>query len=172
MNLETPELLKIEYLREKSRAQSFQIDNDMKLNANWSLRLSYKNDQTLVVYDGQEKLLPLLKTDKFLANLYWVSTEEKWRFSTTLLVNGRARIPNMSLASESFSPWYPIVHAQINYVPNDRMDFYIGSENIFAYNQYDRIQSFENTNLKSFDAGLIWGPMDVRRMYVGGKISF
>lgn len=172
MNLETPELLKIEYLREKSRAQSFQIDNDMKLNANWSLRLSYKNDQTLVVYDGQEKLLPLLKTDKFLANLYWVSKEEKWRFSTTLLVNGRARIPNMSLASESFSPWYPILHAQINYVPNDRMDFYIGSENIFAYNQYDRIQSFENTNLKSFDAGLIWGPMDVRRMYVGGKISF
>jgi outer membrane receptor for ferrienterochelin and colicins len=172
MNLETPEQLKIEFLKEKSRAQSFQIDNDMKINANWSLRLSYKNDQTLVVYDGQEKLLPLLKTDKFLANLYWVSTKEKWRFSTTLLVNGRARIPTMSLASENFSPWYPIVHAQINYVPNDRIDFYIGSENIFAYNQYDRIQSFENTNLKSFDAGMIWGPMDVRRMYIGGKLRF
>lgn len=172
MNLETPEELKIEYLKEKSRAQSFQIDNDMKLNKNWSLRLSYKNDQTLVVYDGQEKLLPLLKTDKFLANLYWVADKEKWRFSTTLLVNGRARIPNMSLASESFSPWYPIVHAQLNYVPNDRMDFYIGSENIFAYNQYDRIQSFENTSLKSFDAGMIWGPMDVRRMYIGGKLRF
>ena len=172
MNLETPERLKIEYLQEKSRAQSFQIDHDLKINANWSLRLSYKNDQTLVVYDGQEKLLSLLKTDKFLANLYWVSTKEKWRFSTTLLVNGRARIPNMSLASENFSPWYPIVHAQINYVPNDRMDFYIGSENIFAYNQYDRIQSFENTNLKSFDAGMIWGPMDVRRMYIGGKVRF
>ena len=172
MNLETPELLKIEYLQEKSRAQSFQIDHDLKINANWSLKLSYKNDQTLVVYDGQEKLLPLLKTDKFLANLYWVSTKEKWRFSTTLLVNGRARIPNMSLASDNFSPWYPIVHAQINYVPNDHMDFYIGSENIFAYNQYDRIQSFENTNLKSFDAGMIWGPMDVRRMYIGGKVRF
>lgn len=172
LNLETPELLKIEYLKEKSRAQSFQIDNDMKIDKNWSLRLSYKNDQTLVVYDGQEKLLPLLKTDKFLANLYWVSTEEKWRFSTTLLVNGRARIPNMSLTPENFSPWYPIVHAQINYIPNDRMDFYIGSENIFAFNQYDRIQSFENTNLKSFDAGMIWGPMDIRRMYIGGKLRF
>lgn len=172
MNLETPELLKIEYLKDKSRAQSFQIDNDLKINRNWSLRLSYKNDQTLVVYDGTEKLLPLLKTDKFLANLYWVSNKEKWRFSSTLLVNGPARIPNMSLASESFSPWYPIVHAQINYVPNDRMDFYIGSENIFAFNQYNRIQSFENTSLSTFDAGMIWGPMDVRRMYIGGKIRF
>ena len=172
LNLETPELLKIEYLKDKSRAQSFQLDHDTKINKNWSLRLSYKNDQTLVVYDGDQKLLPLLKTDKFLANIYWVSTQERWRFSTTFLVNGRARIPNMSLRGESYSPYFPIMHAQLNYVPNDRMDFYIGSENIFAYNQMDRIQSFQNAELKSFDAGMIWGPMDVRRMYIGGKISF
>ena len=52
------------------------------------------------------------------------------------------------------------------------MDFYIGSENIFAYSQYDRILQFDNTTHPDFDAGMIWGPMDVRRMYVGGKVSF
>lgn len=172
MNLETPELLKIEYLKDNSRAQSFQIDNDIQLSKNFNLRLSYKNDQTIVLYDGVQKMLPLLKTDKYLANLYWVATNQKWRVSTTLLVNGSARIPRMTYSNEQYSPVYPIVHAQLNYVPNNKMDFYIGSENIFAYNQYSRIQSFQNPNLKSFDAGMIWGPMDVRRMYIGGKVTF
>lgn len=172
LNLETPELLKIEYLKDNSRAQSFQIDHDTKLTSNWSLRLSYKNDQTIVAYDGIQKMLPLLKSDKFLANLSWISNQKKWRFSSTLLVNGQSRIPASNLNIERNSPWYPIVHGQINYVPNDRMDFYIGSENILNYSQFDRIQSYQDVSASSFDAGMIWGPMDVRRMYIGGKMRF
>ena len=172
LNVEDPETLRLEYIRDQSRAQSFQIDNDLKLNRNWSLRLSYKNDQTTVTYDGVSKQLPLFKNDKFLANLYWVSNNDVWRVSTTLLVNGSARIPRLSNSLESYSPAYPIVHCQLNFVPSKRMDFYIGSENIFSYAQQDRIRFFENTENRGFDAGMIWGPLDVRRMYVGGKINF
>ena len=150
----------------------FQINNNIDLTDNLSLRLAYKNDQAIISYDGEQKIQPLMKTDKFLANLYWTSNNDMWRFSTTLLVNGRARLPKMTLSEESQSPFYPILHAQINFVPSDNMDFYIGSENIFSYSQFDRIQSYENPNLSSFDAGMIWGPMDIRRTYIGGKITF
>lgn len=172
LNVENPDFLKLEYIRNNSRAQSFQIDNDMKLNKNWSLRLSYKNDQTTVLYDSIQKQLPLLKNDKFLANLYWVSTNDKWRVSTTLLINGAARIPKFGSSAESYSPTYPIVHTQLNFVPSKKVDIYIGSENIFSYAQQDRIRFFNDTENKSFDASMIWGPLDVRRMYIGGKFSF
>jgi outer membrane receptor for ferrienterochelin and colicins len=172
LNVENPRELKLEYLTNNSRAQSFQIDNQFQFNQNWSLKLSYKNDQTISLFDNEQKNIPLLKNDKYLANLYWVSTKEKYRVSTTLLVNGSARLPKSSLNSELYSPTYPIVHLQFNYVPTKKMDFYIGAENIFAYQQYDRILQFNETDHPDFDAGMIWGPMDVRRMYVGGKVSF
>lgn len=172
LNVENPRELKLEYLTDNSRAQSFQIDNQIQFNQNWSLKLSYKNDQTIALFNDEQKNIPLLKNDKYLANLYWISTKEKFRVSTTLLVNGSARLPRTITGAEYYSPIYPIVHMQLNYVPTKNMDFYIGSENIFAYQQYDRILQFDNTDHADFDAGMIWGPMDVRRMYVGGKVSF
>lgn len=172
INVENPRELRLEYLAENSRAQSFQVDNQFQFSKNWSLKLSYKNDQTIAQFDDDQKNIPLLKNDKYLANLYWTSTKEKFRVSTTLLVNGSARLPKSTTTAESYSPTYPIVHMQLNYVPTKNMDFYIGSENIFAYSQYDRILQFDNTTHPDFDAGMIWGPMDVRRMYVGGKVSF
>jgi len=172
INVETPQLLKIEYMANNSRAQSFQLENQFVFSKNWSLKLSYKNDQNIALLSGNQKNIPLLKNDKFLANLYWTSNKEKFRISTTLLINGSARLPQSSLQAETYSPTYPIVHAQLNYVPNPKMDFYVGSENIFAYNQSMRIFQYDNTQSPNFDAGMIWGPMDVRRMYVGGKLSF
>jgi outer membrane receptor for ferrienterochelin and colicins len=172
LNIENPRELKLEYINENSRAQSFQIDNQIQLTQNWSLKLSYKNDQTIASFDTEQKNIPLLKNDKYLANLYWVSTKEKYSISTTLLINGSARLPKSTTNAESYSPTYPILHFQFNYVPTKKMDFYIGAENIFAYQQYDRIIQYDNTAHPDYDAGMIWGPMDVRRMYIGGKLSF
>lgn len=172
LNAETPELLKLEYIQDQSRAQSFQVETDLQFTPNWSLRLSYKNDQTVANFDGEMKNIPLLKNDKYLANLYYTASNQKWRFSTTLLLNGSSRIPSLTGRSENYSPFYPVLHAQINYLPNKKMDFYIGAENITSYNQSDRIYFANNVENKSFDAGMIWGPMDLRRMYVGGKITF
>lgn len=171
INVETPELLKVEYLKDQSRAQSFQVDANLKFPKGFALRLSYKNDRTSAFFDGNEKLIPLLKNDKYLANFYWADIHDKWRFSTTFLVNGPARIPALTGRSESYSPYFFTTHAQVNYTPTKKMDIYIGAENIFSYTQEDRIYLWQNTASSAFDAGMIWGPMDVRRMYVGAKVK-
>jgi outer membrane receptor for ferrienterochelin and colicin len=172
INIETPELLKLEYLKDGSRAQSFQIELEMKLPKKWQLRISYKNDQTIANFDGVQKQIPLLKQDKFLTNISWTSPNDKWKASGTFLAFGSSRIPILTTSQESESPIYTTTHAQINYVPSKKFDFYIGSENIFSFAQQDRIQNYWNPEQPSFDAGMIWGPMDIRRLYVGAKFNF
>jgi outer membrane cobalamin receptor len=170
-DLESPSQLKIFYLKDQSRAQSIQIDNQFTFSKQVQLKLSYKNDQAQAIYGGEQKSIPLLKNDKFLANLSLSTSNEKWRMSTTLLVNGPARIPNTNSLMESQSPWHVLLHHQFNFIPNEKFDIYIGAENIFNYMQMNRIIMSSNPNDARFDGGMIWGPMDGRRMYIGAKFS-
>lgn len=168
-NLENEGKLDINYSNQESRAQNIQIENIFNFTKNISLKLSYKNDVNAAYYDNIQKSMPLIKTDKFLSNLTITSTNQKWRFSNTILVNGPTRIPNLSMGN--YSPWHPIVHGQLNFIPNKNFDIYIGSENIFSFTQQYRIVQYENPNSPQFDASMIWGPLDYRRLYIGFKYS-
>jgi outer membrane receptor for ferrienterochelin and colicins len=64
-----------------------------------------------------------------------------------------------------------LLHHQFNFIPNEKFDIYIGAENIFNYMQMNRIIMSSNPNDARFDGGMIWGPMDGRRMYIGAKFS-
>jgi hypothetical protein len=170
-DIESPTQLKLFYLQDQSRAQSLQVENTFNFSKQVQLKLSYKNDQAYAIYSGEQKAIPLLKNDKFLANLTVATQNQKWRMSTTLLLNGPARIPNTNGLMESQSPWHVLLHHQFNFIPNETFDMYIGAENIFNFMQHNRILMSANPNDARFDGGMIWGPMDGRRMYIGAKFS-
>jgi hypothetical protein len=67
------------------------------------------------------------------------------------------------------SPWFALWHSQINFIPSEKFDIYLGAENIFNYMQQNRIVSWQNSADSRFDGGIIWGPMDGRRIYIGAK---
>lgn len=170
-DIESPTQLKLFYLQDQSRAQSLQVENTFNFSKQVQLKLSYKNDQAHAIYSGEQKAIPFLKNDKFLANLTVATHNQKWRMSTTLLLNGPGRIPNTNGLMESQSPWHVLLHHQFNFIPNETFDMYIGAENIFNFMQHNRILMSANPNDARFDGGMIWGPMDGRRMYIGAKFS-
>ena len=168
-NVEEPQLLTASYLKDNSKAQNIQFENIIYFNDFINLKLSYRSDYTTAIFNGEKKMVPLIKTDKFLANLSMNSSNQKWRWSNTILLNGPSRIPNTGNVMPQNSPWFAMWHSQINFIPSEKFDIYLGAENIFNYMQQNRIVSWQNSSDSRFDGGMIWGPMDGRRIYIGAK---
>jgi hypothetical protein len=134
-------------------------------------------------YDVQSKFLndeysqqPLNPVHRVFGNLEWQVTP-KWNVDYTLVWNGSARIPELNqhpdeykreLASNSFF----VHHAQVKWTATKNWEAYIGTENLFNFQQPNPIVSSDDPFNEFFDASLIWGPIFGRMIYGGFRFEF
>lgn len=168
VDMETPRIVEFYNLTGQSYANSFQIQFDYELVHNLNMRLAYRYYDIKTTYGNTLKEKPLIPAHRAFANIGY-ATKNNWKFDYTIQWVGQKRIPirDNGKIAEQYSKAYIQMNAQITKVVNDRLDIYIGSENMTNFMQDDAIINPNNPFGQDFDAGMIWGPMMGRDVYVG-----
>ena len=114
---------------------------------------------------------PLISQHRGFINLGY-ETRKDWKFDFTLNRQGKKRIPDLSsnpeeYRLEKYSPAYFLVNAQISKTWKEKLEVYLGVENLFDFKQEDPILSSEDPFSPYFDSSLIWGPIFGRNIYFG-----
>ncbi len=115
---------------------------------------------------------PLVSRYKTLLNLQYATPLRRWVFDVTAQYNGPSRVPTTTgdLADSYMSPAYPMFFAQISKRIN-RIEIYLGCENIANYKQENPILGAENPFSTDFNSSLVWGPLMGRKFYAGFRFN-
>ena len=112
---------------------------------------------------------PYVSKYKGLLTLSYATRFDKWMFDFTLQMNGKSRLPNISMTNpvyDNYSPAYLFMLGQITR-KFKHFDIYAGSENIGDYMQHNPIMGANKPFSNDFDASMIWGPIMGRMFYMG-----
>lgn len=148
-----------------SHSLNFQLDYELihKLNLRWAYRyLDVKS-----TFDGVLKERPLIAKDRAFFNANY-ETRNKWKLNYTLQWISTKRLPVSSVYAEKGSPSYFQMNAQLNKsFMADKLELYIGAENLTNYMQKPLILLADQPNDPGFDASQVWGPVMGRNIYIG-----
>ncbi|REJ81382.1 MAG: TonB-dependent receptor [Bacteroidetes bacterium] len=156
----------------QSFANSFQATFNISLMHNLELRLAYKSDDVKITYKGQGLIRkPLVAKERALMNLAFKTGNDLWKLDYTLIMEGKKRLPLTFEDAEigalpDYSPQFYIMHLQLTKVFR-KFEIYGGVENLLDYTQDNPVINPQNPFSTDFDASVIWGPIDGRRVYAG-----
>jgi outer membrane receptor for ferrienterochelin and colicins len=160
-----------------SFANSFQAQFDYELVRKLDIRLAYRWYDVKSTYGGVLKEKPLLAAHRAFANIGY-ETRTKWKFDYTVVWNSSKRLPALHshipgvAAAESRSPDFTQMNAQISKSWNDKIEVYLGGENLTNYMQHDPVLGAANPYGEGFDASMVWGPVMGRNVYAGLRYKF
>ncbi|HLO69659.1 MAG TPA: TonB-dependent receptor [Flavipsychrobacter sp.] len=155
-----------------SFANSLQAQADYELIHNLDLRLAYRWYDVRTSYGNTLKERPLVAAHRAFANIGY-ETRNKWKFDYTVQWIGSKRIPSLhshhggGVTTESYSPSFWQMNAQISKSWNDKLEVYLGGENLTNYMMHDPIVGAGNPYNVGFDASMIWGPIMGANIYGG-----
>lgn len=175
VDVEAPDFVKFYNLNGSSFAHSFQTQLDYEPIRNFDVRLAYRWYDVQTTYSGILKQRPLVAKHRAFVNLGY-ETNNTWRFDYTMNWVGAKRIPSVyndagaQIASEQ-SPSYVQMNAQISKTWNEKLELYIGGENLTNYLQPSPIIGAANPFSGPFDASMVWGPVMGRNIYAGLRLK-
>ncbi|MGN6567951.1 MAG: TonB-dependent receptor, partial [Flavipsychrobacter sp.] len=119
-------------------------------------------------YGSTLKERPLMPKNRAFMNLDY-ATKHNWKFDYTIQWIGQKRIPALDNGnmSETYSPSYIQMNAQISKTLNRSWEVYLGGENLTNYMQRDAIVAADSPFSENFDASMIWGPVMGLNVYGG-----
>jgi outer membrane receptor protein involved in Fe transport len=163
-------------LNGQSFSNSFQAQIDYELINRLDVRVAYRWFDVKTDYSSGLLQKPMVSKHRAFINLAY-ETKNHWKMDYTLNWQGKKRIPStLSNPTEfqmaPFSPDFFLMNAQISKVWNEKLDIYLGAENLLNYTQSNPILSAENPQSDYFDASLIWGPIYGRKIYLGLRYTF
>jgi outer membrane receptor for ferrienterochelin and colicin len=169
---EYPRFVRFYNLKGVSYAHSFQIQLDHELLHHLDIRIAYRYYNVMTTYEDSSKLKekPLIPAHRAFINLDY-EAPKGWKFTYTIQWIGEKRL----FAADSshhgyytrFSPAYYQMNAQITKMVNDKLDLYLGGENLTNYMQHGDIIKASAPFSSDFDASQIWGPIMGINIYVG-----
>ena len=179
-DLEDPRNLSFYNLKGKAFANSFQAEVNLVPVRRFELKLAYRLfdvKQTVENIYDQQILLPkaMVSRDRILFNAGYALPYDKWKFDFTMQWNGKRRIPYMGnvaghhipeTLSPTMAPSFYNFNAQITRT-FPKWDIYLGGENLANFTQHNPIMGANEPFGQQFDAGMAWGPVIGRMIYVG-----
>jgi outer membrane receptor for ferrienterochelin and colicins len=103
-------------------------------------------------------------------------TFNQWRL--TMDISGRVVGPQQlpeypeAFGKERKSPWYALTNIQFTHKLRRNWDLYTGVKNVFDYTQPSPLIDPENPFGDNFDTAYAYGPLQVRRFFIGMRWSF
>ncbi|MEL6842462.1 MAG: TonB-dependent receptor, partial [Bacteroidota bacterium] len=99
-------------------------------------------------------------------------TRNYWKFDYTFNWESSKRIPFTSrnpgpLRLGQLSPAFFLMNAQISKTWREKLDVYLGGENLLNFVQEDPILASNDPFGRFFDSSLVWGPIYGRNVYIG-----
>lgn len=155
-----------------SFANSLQTQFDYELIHNLDLRLAYRWYDVRTSYGNNLKERPLVAAHRAFANVGY-ETRNNWKFDYTVQWISSKRLPSMhnhhgtGVTAESYSPSFWQMNAQISKSWNDKLEVYLGGENITNFMMHDPIVGAKDPYAVGFDASMIWGPIMGANYYAG-----
>lgn len=181
-DMEHPEYLYFYSSTGKAFANAFQMEYNWVPSDRWEAKLAYRfldSKQTMGMPFDEEVLLPVMfqSPSRVLFNVGYALPYDKWKFDATLSWNSKGRIPTTDLSYDhtsyvdmpfTESPDFINLHAQVsrNFV---NWEWYIGGENLTNFRQLNPIVDADNPFGNRFDAGMNWGPIVGRIIYIGTR---
>ena len=166
-----PQEVHIYQLQGLSYANSFQAEFNYDILKNLSLRTAWKDYDVKIAYKGELENRVFVPRQRFLTTMSYYTKYKKWIFDATALWFGSSSIPGTELNPVEYrmpgnSPKYWVFHCQVtrNF---KKWSIYAGSENVLDYRQKNPIVSADQPFGQYFDASMVWGPVDGRRIYAG-----
>jgi outer membrane receptor for ferrienterochelin and colicin len=159
----------------ESFSNSLQIDLIAELTENLVISTAYRFNEVKMTTNGELLDKPFQSFHKGFFNTSFTTSDEGWVFDATVEYNGRGRIPMTShnpakyQMSESFDPFF-MVHGQIT-KRIDKIEIYIGGENLFDFVQPNPIIAANDPFGNFFDSSMIWGPVIGRKVYMGVRYN-
>ncbi|MDC1337719.1 TonB-dependent receptor, partial [Flavobacteriaceae bacterium] len=164
-------------LNGKSFSKSLQIDLEYQIIDNVLLKSTFKNYDVKKQYDSGFKQNPLTPKNRFFTNIEASTNEKengsKWKFDFTYNWIGTQRLPSHTELVDftGNSPSYSLVNSQITRVLSNKLDVYIGGENIGGYTQSNPIIGGDDPFGADFDTSLIYAPIHGALIYVGLRFN-
>lgn len=160
----------------KSVAKSLQLDVSYEIIQNMDIRLTYKNYDVFVDYQSGTLQKPLQPQHRFFSNLSYETPKKyrtrHWRMDFTFHWQGEQRLPNTSTnpliyqLSKAARP-YSIINTQVTRVINEKLEIYLGGENITNTTQKTPIISAGDPFGPYFDSTVLFAPVLGETYYLG-----
>lgn len=155
----------------RSYTNTYQFDFSMEPIERFTVMLTARYTDAKVELKGKGLVdRPLMSKFKGVLNVQYATRMNKWTFDVTAQVNGPARLPQVAGVQDSYSPWYPMLFAQIT-KKFKGVDVYVGAENILNYKQKNPIIDYENPYSENFNTTVIWGPLMGIKVYAGLRFT-
>jgi len=172
VDIENQNELSFYNLEGESYATSMQLDFAYELFDRFDIKMAYKINDVKSTYVGKIKETPLTPKDRALLNFAYATNFDKWIFDVTANYVGESRIPYHQSIEKKYSESFYIYNAQIT-KKFRKFDVYLGVENVLGYTQENPIIDSESPTSSSstFDASLIYAPINGRMMYAGFRFK-
>jgi len=163
-------------LEGQSYANSVQVQLDYELIQRLDIRLAYRwYDLKTTFASGDLRQKPLVARHRAFVNLEY-NTRNHWSFDMTANWQGSKRIPDtdqnpVPYRLEGASPAFVTVNAQVRKTWQERIDVYLGVENLFNFRQANPILGANDPFGPYFDSSLVWGPIFGRNVYAGFRLK-
>ena len=160
----------------KSVSKSLQLDLSYEIIQNMDIRLTYKNYDVLVDYQSGTLQKPLQPKHRFFSNLSYETLKKyrtrHWRADFTFHWQGEQRLPDTSTNPtlyqlSDYSRPYSIINTQLTRVINEKLEIYLGGENITNTTQKTPIISAEEPFGPYFDSTILFAPVLGETYYLG-----
>lgn len=177
---EHPEFLYFYSSEERAFANAFQIEYNWVPSDRWEAKLAYRfldSRQTMGLPFDESVLLPVMfqSPSRVLFNVGYSLPFDKWKADLTVNWNSQSRIPTTALDYDHTSyltmpneesPAFFTVNTQVTRTFVN-WEYYLGAENLTDFRQPNPIVDPFNPFGNRFDAGMSWGPIVGRIVYLG-----
>jgi outer membrane receptor for ferrienterochelin and colicins len=159
----------------RSWANNYQVELKFEPVERFDVTTAIRFSDVKADINNEFRKVPYVNRYKGLINLSYATNFNKWQFDFTTQFNGDVRIPSTQENPSEFqrrekSPAYALMNAQIT--KRFRIwELYVGAENLSNYTQKNPIIEAENPFGEQFDASMIWGPIQERKIYLGVRLT-
>lgn len=159
----------------KSYSNSFQVDINFEPINRLEITTAYRLSDVHSTIDSELLRVPLQSPHKAFMNFAYSTGESQWTFDLTVQYNSKGRLPNTSGNPVQYQlgdefPAYFLLHSQIS-KSFGFIELYLGAENLTDYIQENLIIAYDDPFGKYFDAGMVWGPLSGRKVYLGFRYN-
>ncbi|MCF8253570.1 MAG: TonB-dependent receptor [Bacteroidia bacterium] len=162
-------------LNGNSTSRSLQVQLDYQPIRRFDVRFAYRWFDVKTQYQDALRAVPLIAQNRWFVNLSY-TIKSKWNFDFTTNWVGQKRLPitqsnPIYLQRKDFSSDYWLMNAQVSKTFKNRLDIYLGMENLLNFQQPNAILDGQNPFGNYFDASMIWGPIFGRMVYAGFRFK-
>lgn len=174
--MNSPQQVLFYNLREKSYANSVQLDFNIEIIKHLNLRTAYKYYDSATDYLSGSYQRPLQAKHRFFGNLEYethISDKGKqWKFDYTYNWLEKQQLPNTASNPvqerlPDFSPAFALMNFQMTRTFSPTFEMYLGGENIGNYRQNKAILGANDPFGPNFDSSIEYAPVFGQMYYAG-----